>query len=110
MEKVKIAIVGLGGIAQIAHLPILSKMENVIITAVCDIDKSKSKSIAQKYNVKNFYSDFSKMLNECDADCISIASPTGFHKEHAIKALEHGFHIIVEKPLARTYAEALEIV
>src|SRR6266487_1213618 len=101
MNKVKIAIVGLGGIAQIAHLPILSKMENVTITGVCDIDKSKSKSIAQKYNVKNFYYDLDKMLNESEADCVCIASPTGYHKEHAIKALERGFDVIVEKPLAR---------
>ncbi len=110
MDKVKVAIVGLGGIAQIAHLPILAKMDNVIITGVCDVDKSKAKSIAQKYNVKNFYSNIDTMLNECDIDCICIASPTSHHKEHAVKALEKGLHVLVEKPLARTFNEANEIV
>lgn len=110
MEKVKVAIVGLGGIAQIAHLPILSKMPNVELTAVCDVDRSKSRSIAQKYNVKNSYTDLDKMLAECEADCIFIASPTSYHKSHAISALEKGFNVVVEKPLARNYKEALEIV
>jgi predicted dehydrogenase len=110
MDKVKVAVVGLGGIAQIAHLPILSKMENVIITAVCDVDKAKARNIAQKYNVKDFYTDYDKMMSEADADCICIASPTSHHKEHSLKAFEKGLHVIVEKPLARTYAEALDVV
>ncbi len=110
MEKVKVAIVGLGGIAQIAHLPILSKMDNVIITGVCDVDKAKSRSVAQKYNVKNFYTDLNTMLDDSGADCICIATPTSHHKEHAIKALEKGMHVLVEKPLARTFNEANDIV
>ncbi len=110
MDKVKVAIIGLGGIAQIAHLPILSKMDNVIITAVCDVDKSKAKSIAQKYGVKNYYSSIDTMLGECEADAACVASPTSHHKEHAVKALEKGLHVLVEKPLARTHIEASDIV
>ena len=103
-------VIGLGGIAQIAHLPILAKMDGVEITAVCDVDKSKSKSIAQKYNVKNYYSDFNTMLKETEADCIVITSPTSMHKEHCIKSMEKGLNVLVEKPLARSYNEASDIV
>lgn len=110
MDKVKVALVGLGGIAQVAHLPILSKMENVEISCVCDVEKSKSKTIAQKYNITSYYTDYDKMLSECEADCIITTSPTFLHKEHAVKAFERGLHALVEKPLARTYAEALDIV
>jgi len=110
MEKTRVAVTGLGGIAQIAHLPILVKMENVIITAVCDVDKPKAKSIAQKYNVKKFYSDYALMLKETEADCIIITSPTSLHREHSIMALEAGFNVLVEKPLARTFSEANDIV
>jgi predicted dehydrogenase len=110
MEKTKVAIVGLGGISQIAHLPLLSKMEEVEITGVCDAEKSKAKNIAQKYNIKNFFSDYDAMLNEVQADCLIVASPTNYHKEHSIKAFERGLHVLVEKPFARTHEEGLEIL
>src|SRR5205085_6322561 len=110
MDKTRVMVIGLGGIAQIAHLPILSRMDNVELSAVCDVDKSKSKSIAQKYNIKNYYSDFDKMLKETEADCIIITSPTSMHNEHCIKSLNGGLNVLVEKPLARTYNEASIIV
>lgn len=110
MEKTKILISGLGGIAQIAHLPILNKMENVEIAGVCDIDKSKSKTIAHKYGVKNFYTKLEDMLKECEADALIVTSPTYLHKEQAIKGFEHKLNVLVEKPLALNYNEASSIV
>ena len=110
MNKTKVVIVGLGGIAQIAHLPILKKMENVEIVGVCDVDKSKCKNVAQKYGIKNYYVDCEKMFNEVEADCMIVSSPTSFHKEHAIKGLTHGLHVLVEKPLGRQLKEGQEIV
>jgi predicted dehydrogenase len=110
MEKAKVLITGLGGIAQVAHLPILSKMNNVEIAGVCDIDKSKSRTIAQKYNVKNSYSDIDEMLSAVPADCLVVTSPTHLHAEHAIKGFEKGLNVLVEKPLARTHDEAVKIV
>ncbi len=110
MEKTKVCISGLGGISQIVHLPILSKMDEVEIVGVCDSDKTKSKSIAHKYNVKNFYTNHEKMIDESGADCVFIATPTNFHKAHTIKALEKGMDVFVEKPLAINFAQANEIV
>ena len=110
MEKTRVMVIGLGGIAQIAHLPILAKMDSVEIAAVCDVDKSKSKVIAQRYNIKNYYSDFDKMLNDVEAECIIITSPTSMHKEHCMKSVSRGLDVLVEKPLARTFNEANDIV
>src|SRR5438445_259632 len=110
MNKIKVLVTGLGGIGQIAHLPLLTKMEEVEIAAVCDSDKSKAKNIAAKYTVKKFYTDNEAMLNDVKADCLIVASPTNFHRDTAIKAFEKSLHVLVEKPLARNYAEALEIV
>ena len=64
MTKTKLGIVGLGGIAQVIHMPVLSKMEDIEIVAVCDSEISKSKSIAAKYNVGKYYRDVDKMLEE----------------------------------------------
>jgi predicted dehydrogenase len=110
MPKTKVLVVGLGGIAQIAHLPILSKMQDVELAGVCDIDKSKAKNIAQKYNVKNIYSDIDKMLEEVDAECLIVTATTSAHKELAVKGLNKGLHVLVEKPLARNFEDGSVIV
>ncbi|MEO8512768.1 MAG: Gfo/Idh/MocA family oxidoreductase [Ignavibacteria bacterium] len=110
MEKTKILITGLGSIAQVAHLPILSKMDNVEIAGVCDIDRSKTKTIAEKYNVKNSFTSFDEMLSSVDADCLVVTSPNSMHKEQAVKGLQKGLNVLVEKPLARNYEEASAIV
>lgn len=110
MEKTRILISGLGGIAQIAHLPILSKMDNVEIAGVCDIDRSKTRFIAEKYNVKSAYTSIDEMLDTVDADCLVVTSPTSLHHEQAIKGLKKGLNVLVEKPLARNYEEASSIV
>lgn len=110
MEKIRVLFTGLGGIAQIAHLPILSKMDNVEIAGVCDIDKNKARNVAAKYNVKNSYNSLDEMLDSVNADCLIVSSPNSMHKEQAIKGLEKGLNVLVEKPLARNYEEAVSIV
>jgi predicted dehydrogenase len=110
MEKIRILLTGLGGIAQVVHLPILSKMDNVEIAGVCDIDRSKTKTIAEKYNLKNSFTSLDEMLEAVPADCLVVTSPNSMHKEQAIKGLQKGLNVLVEKPLARNYEEASAIV
>lgn len=111
MSKTKIAIIGLGGMAQVIHLPLLSKMDDVEISAVCDSEISKSKSIASKYSVEKYYKDADKMLEENpEISAVIIATQTNTHKDIAIKCLEAEKDILVEKPIARNYKEAKEIV
>ena len=52
MEKTKISVIGLGGIAQLVHLPILKKLSNVQITAVSELNKSRLNTIGDKFGVK----------------------------------------------------------
>jgi len=110
MEKTRILISGLGGIAQVAHLPILSKLDNVEIVGVCDIDRSKARSIAAKYNVKNSFKDIDEMLDTVEADCLVVTTPTSMHKDQAVKGLRKGLNLLVEKPLARNFEEASAVV
>ncbi|MBK8551124.1 MAG: Gfo/Idh/MocA family oxidoreductase [Ignavibacteria bacterium] len=111
MSKIKLAIVGLGGIAQIIHMPILSKMDDVEITAVCDSDLSKCKNIASRYNVGKYYKDVQRMLDENpEISAVIIAAQTNAHKEIAIQCLQAEKDILVEKPIARNYKEAKDIV
>ena len=111
MNKTKLGIVGLGGIAQVIHLPVLSKMEDVEIVAVCDSEISKAKNIATKYGVANYYRDVEKMLEDNPGmSAVIIATQTNMHKNVATKCLEAEKDVLVEKPIARNYKEAKDIV
>jgi predicted dehydrogenase len=111
MEKIKLGIIGLGGIAQIIHLPILSKMNDIEISAVCDNDSQKCKRIAAKYGIKKHFGNSSDMLNDCpDMHAVIIAAQTNAHRQIALECLEAKKDILIEKPIARTYKEAKDII
>lgn len=110
MEKVKIGIIGLGGVAQLVHLPNLVKVPNADLTAVAEINKNRLLTISEKFNVKEKYSSYKEMLEKSEIDAVIIATPTSTHTDIAIDCLNAGKDVLVEKPLARTYAEAKKIV
>ena len=111
MQKVKIAVVGLGTIGQSVHLPILSRIPEVEIVAVCDMEASKAEFVAGKYEIPRHYTDLEEMLKTEEViDGVDICTSTFSHLDAAIAALEAKKHVLVEKPLARTYEEAHKIV
>lgn len=110
MERTRIGIVGLGTIAQTIHLPILSKVQDAEILAVCDLDRGKAEFVAKKYNIRRAYSDYEEMLaRETDIVGVDVCTSTFTHREVALAALEAGKDLLVEKPLARTQKEAIDI-
>jgi UDP-N-acetyl-2-amino-2-deoxyglucuronate dehydrogenase len=97
MEKINFAIIGCGRIAQ-RHAEHINKYGNLL--AVCDIVQEKAVTIAEKYNAIA-YTDIDTLLQtELKIDVVAICSPNGLHASHAIKALNSGFHVICEKPIA----------
>lgn len=111
MEKIKIGIVGLGSIAQTIHIPILNKLPDAEIVAICDRDKSKAQFVAEKFGIRRFYSNYEEMLlREGDIQAINVCTSTNAHREVAIASLELKKDVLVEKPLARSQKEAEEIV
>jgi predicted dehydrogenase len=110
MEKVKVAVIGLGGIAQIIHLPNLLKANNVRVTAVAEINKNRLNTIADKFNITERYTNYKELLEKSDCDAVIVATPTSTHKEIAISVLQAKKDVLVEKPLARTFEEAKPIV
>ncbi|MBN1634157.1 MAG: Gfo/Idh/MocA family oxidoreductase [Ignavibacteria bacterium] len=111
MEKLKTAVIGLGGVAQIMHLPHLIKMKDVEISAICDIDFSKAKFIGRKYNIKKVYKDIELLLKENDDLKTAVISvPTDMHSSIALKCFDAGLNVFVEKPVARNYEETLKMV
>jgi len=106
MDKLKIALVGAGGISQIVRIPVLKKIENLELVAICEVDEAKASFIADKYEINNVYFDIQSMLNEEKLDGLFICTPNNFHYPMALAALEHKVPALVEKPLALNAEQA----
>jgi len=109
MDKVKLGVVGLGWVAQVIHLPILMKLADAEIVAVCDREKGRARLVAEKFGLKHLYTDLHQMLETEELSAIIVCTSTDAHKETTLAALEAGKDVLVEKPIARRYAEAAEM-
>ncbi|MBI5464485.1 MAG: Gfo/Idh/MocA family oxidoreductase [Ignavibacteriales bacterium] len=111
MKKAKVAVVGLGTIGQNIHLPVLTRLNDAEVVAVCDLDKTKARVVAEKFGVSRWYVDYSAMLaEEEEVVGVDICTPTKSHRDMAVAALQAGKNVLVEKPLARSQTEANDIV
>jgi len=110
MEKVKIGVIGLGGVAQLVHLPNFSKIPNADLTAVAEINRNRLQAISDKFNVKQRFCNYNDMLEKSDIEAVIIATPTSTHKDITIDCLNAGKDVLIEKPMARTFQEAKQIV
>ena len=109
MDKVRIGVIGLGWVAQVVHLPILSRLPEAEIVAVCDRDRSRAKLVGEKFGVRRTYTDAEQMLANEGLHAVIVATSTDAHREAALISLKAGCDVLVEKPIARRYAEAVEM-
>lgn len=112
MEKLKLGIVGCGGIANNKHLPALAKLTDKIeIVAFCDIIVERAEKSAKDFGIEGakVFTDYKELLKE-DLDVVHVCTPNRSHSEVSIAALEAGNHVMCEKPMAKTSAEAIKMV
>jgi len=110
-KKLKVGIIGCGGIANGAHMPGYATLsDKVELYAACDIIPERAERAKEQYDMKYAFEDFNKMLELDELDIISVCTPNDVHNPAAIAALKAGKHVLCEKPLARTPDEAREIV
>ncbi len=108
-KKLRYAFIGAGGIAG-AHMGYLKDMDDVEMVAMADISKAGMEAKAQQFGIDGIYTDYRKMLAEVKPDAVSICTPNGAHAEGAIAASNAGAHVLVEKPMAMTAAEAQKMI
>lgn len=108
MKKLKIGIVGCGGIANGKHMPSLSRIEEVEMVAFCDIVPERAEEAAKKYGAEGaaVYTDYKQLLADESIDVVHVLTPNREHSFITIDALEAGKHVMCEKPMAKTSAEA----
>jgi predicted dehydrogenase len=102
--ELHLGIVGAGRIAQIAHLPAAMKADRVRLVSICDASPRLVRGVAERYGVPG-YIDLEQLL-ESGVDAILVATPDRTHLPLAELALRAGKHVLVEKPLADTAANA----
>jgi predicted dehydrogenase len=109
-EKVRVALLGLGSIAQVVHLPILAQLKQAELTGVCDVDRSKAKAIANRFGIPRVFANDGEAFAADEIDALVICTPNHLHEAQAIAALEAGKHVLVEKPLALTAEGAAAVI
>jgi predicted dehydrogenase len=112
VKKLKIGIVGCGGIANGKHLPSLKKLENIEMVAFCDIIEEKAKQAADQFGTEGakVYKDYKELLKDKSIDVVHVLTPNKSHSFITVDALEAGKHVMCEKPMAKTAAEAKKMV
>ena len=109
MEKVKIAVVGVAGLGKSHIKGVLNNADKAELACICDNDVSVGKPVAEQYGVP-FYPDFYEMLKVGGFDCVILVTPDCIHREHAVAAMEAGYHVLCEKPLAQTMDDCQAMV
>jgi len=111
MNKLKVAIVGCGFVAQKRHIPAFIRLKKYVsLCSVCDLNLDLAKKVASRFGIFNAYLDLSTMLSKEKPDIVDICVPPRAHAQVAIKAMETGCHVLLEKPMASTTADCDKMI
>lgn len=111
-KKVRIGVIGTGGIANGAHLPGYSQIpDDCEIFAICDIDPAALEKTSAKYpNVQHKFEDYKQLLAMPEIDAVSVCTPNYVHYQPTIDALNAGKHVLCEKPIALNAQQGADMV
>lgn len=97
-QKVKVALIGAGGMANSMHYPSLVEFEDVEIVGLCDLVEEKLNKTAEKFKISRTYTEYKKMIEETSPDAIYVLMPPHHLFDITIFCLQQGLHTFVEKP------------
>ncbi|MGI5852583.1 MAG: Gfo/Idh/MocA family protein, partial [Caldicoprobacterales bacterium] len=109
MEKIKVAIIGCGTIANSAHIPSYLANGLVEIKYFCDIIPERAQAAVEKYGCGIAVQDYRDILDDEEITAVSVCTPNNVHADISIDFMRAGKHVLCEKPAARTYDEALRM-
>jgi predicted dehydrogenase len=105
----RIGVLGCGPIAQFAHFDACRKARNAELYAICDLADDLRRRMAAIHEPKVAYSDYGAMLDDPRVEAVIVAIADQFHVTAALRALEAGKHVLVEKPLGTTIESCREL-
>ena len=104
----RVGVIGCGRIAR-NHLTALRGMEGVEVVAVMDVDAARARALGAEYGVPRAHSDLDEMLGS-GVDAVTLCTPHAAHEAGVLAAARHGVHVLCEKPIALSLAEADRMV
>ncbi|MGE5124619.1 MAG: Gfo/Idh/MocA family protein, partial [Acidobacteriaceae bacterium] len=107
-DKIRVGMVGLGVISWAHEGGFTEAAEQCAITAMCDIDAARASDRASIHSARA-YTDYHELIHDPDVDLVDIILPHHLHHQAALETIEAHKHLLIEKPLAMTYADSLEI-
>lgn len=108
--SLRFGIIGCGAIGQRRHIPECHANPHAKIVALCDVNAERVEQVADKYDVKATYTDYRQMLKKEELDAVVVGTPNATHAPMSIAALDAGFHVLVEKPMAASLKEAQAMI
>lgn len=105
----KVAVIGCGTIANMAHIPAYVKNQDAEIKYFCDIIPERAEDAVKKYGCGIAVTDYHEVLADPEIEAVSVCTPNNVHAQISIDAMRAGKNVLCEKPAGRTYAEALEM-
>ncbi len=103
-ENLRWGIIGCGDVCEVKSGPAFSKIANSSLIAVMRRDLVKAKDYALRHHVPEYYNDAQQLIDNPEVNAIYIATPPASHEEYAIKAMEAGKPVYIEKPIAMNAA------
>lgn len=100
VSPVRIAVVGAGAIAQLAHLPVLAKLRGAELVALCDNDRAKARALADRFGIPDVFSDIDDLLDYDEIDAAVVATPNHLHEPHTLQLLASKIDLLCERPLS----------
>lgn len=107
-SKIRVGVVGvgIGGL----HIEGYKMSPQAEVVALSDINAERAASTAERFGVSKVYTDYEKMIAQCDLDAVSVCTPNSLHAPVAIAAFQAGCHVLCEKPIALNAAEGQKMV
>lgn len=109
-RKLRVGLVGAGGIVCQRHLPALQALPNVQVVAVCNSRQETSERVAQEFNIPEVVDDWAEMIDRTDLDIIWIGTPPHLHAPITVSALESGKHVFCQARMAMNLREGREML
>lgn len=109
MKTVRVGQVGTGFISHV-HVRALQTLESVEVVCQHSLDAAAGRQFHEQYGVAEFLTSYDAMLARADLDVVCLGIPNHLHHSFAMQALAAGKHVIVEKPLCLTLAQADELI
>ncbi|MBI9103838.1 MAG: Gfo/Idh/MocA family oxidoreductase [Spirochaetales bacterium] len=105
----KIGILGTGGIARV-HIEALKKIPGAVVSAIAGRNYERTQKIAMEFGISSPYSSYEELIDEADLEAVINCTPNFLHAPLSIRALDRGHHVLCEKPMSTTTAEAEAMV